>query len=80
MSNHYARNQEMRNEIAGVSDYGNALYSPVPGHSVNAELYYRFKPIEWLDLQPGLQYWHRPGGLSETQDAWVIGLKTVVRF
>lgn len=80
MSNHYSRNQEFRNELAGVSDYGNALYSPVPGHSVNAELYYRFRPVDWLELQPGLQYWHRPGGIGETQDAWVTGLKTVIKF
>ncbi|MCL2894810.1 carbohydrate porin [Brenneria tiliae] len=80
MSNHYARNQQYMNQINGVSDYGNALYSPVPGYSTNAELYYRFRPIPWLELQPGLQYWHHPGGLKETQNAWVLGLKTVVAF
>lgn len=80
MSNHYARNQAYQNEVQGVTDYGNALYSPLPGHSINAELYYRFRPVGWLELQPGLQYWHHPGGVRETQDAWVTGLKTVISF
>ncbi|NDJ57110.1 carbohydrate porin [Enterobacteriaceae bacterium 4M9] len=80
MSNHYARNQAAHNEVLGVGDYGNPLYSPLPGHSVNAELYYRFRPLSWLELQPGLQYWHRPAGIKETQDAWVLGLKTVLTF
>ncbi|EQA9808171.1 MULTISPECIES: carbohydrate porin [Enterobacteriaceae] len=80
VSDHYARNQAYLNQVNGVSDYNNPLYSPVPGHAVNAEFYYRFAPVPWLSLQPGLQYWHRPGGLKETQDAWVVGLKTIVAF
>lgn len=80
MSNHYVRNQEYMNQVNGVSDYGDALYSPVPGESTNAELYYRFRPIPWLELQPGVQYWRHPGGLKETQDAWVLALKTIVAF
>jgi porin len=51
----------------------------VAGHSLNGELYYRFRPVSWLELQPGLQYWHRPGGVAQTQDAWVEW-KTVVTF
>lgn len=80
MSDHYRDNQQALNDIQGVDDYGNPLYSPLPGHSVNAELYYRLRVTSWLELQPALQYWHRPGGLKETQDAWVTGLKTVVTF
>lgn len=80
ISNHYSRNQQAKNEEGNINDYSNALYSPVPGHSVNAELYYRFRPASWLDLQPGIQFWHRPGGLSETQDAWIGELKVSVTF
>jgi porin len=80
ISNHYSRNQQAKNEVSGINDYSNALYNPVPGHSVNAELYYRFRPVSWLELQPGIQYWHHPGGLSETQDAWVGELKTSITF
>ncbi len=80
MSNHYARNQQYMNEVSGATDYYAANYQPVAGHSVNAELYYRLRPVSWLELQPGLQYWHRPGGVAQTQDARVIEWKTVVTF
>ncbi|ROP62800.1 porin [Enterobacter sp. BIGb0383] len=80
MSNDYARNQRALNQLSGVTAYSDPSYRPVPGHSVNAELYYRLRPASWLEVQPAVQYWHRPGGLAETQDAWVMALKTVVTF
>ncbi|HKS33408.1 MAG TPA: carbohydrate porin [Enterobacteriaceae bacterium] len=80
MSNDYARNQRALNQLSGATEYNDPSYRPVPGHSVNAELYYRLRPVSWLEVQPALQYWHRPGGLAETQDAWVMALKTVVTF
>lgn len=80
MSNQYARNQRYMNTISGISDYNDAAYHPVPGHSLNGEFYYRFRPVSWLELQPGLQYWHRPAGIAHTQDAWVTELKTAVTF
>ena len=80
MSSHYARNQRYMNQISGATDYNDPAYQPVAGHSLNGELYYRFRPVSWLELQPGLQYWHRPGGVAQTQDAWVAEWKTVVTF
>ncbi|WEF29576.1 carbohydrate porin [Klebsiella aerogenes] len=80
MSSHYARNQQYMNTLSGAQDYADPAYQPVAGHSINGELYYRFRPVSWLELQPGLQYWHRPGGVAQTQDAWVIEWKTVVTF
>ncbi len=80
MSKQSARNQRYLNEINGISDYDNPLYHPVAGHPLNGELYYRFRPVKWLELQPGIQYWHHPGGISQTQGAWVTELKTVVIF
>lgn len=80
ISHHYARAQQIKNELHGIHDATNPYYSPVPGHALNAELYYRFRPLSWLELQPDLQFWHRPGGIKSTQDAWVTGLKTVVFF
>lgn len=79
-SKDYARNQHELNRLSGVTDYSSPDYHPVPGASVNAELYYRLRPVSWLDVQPAVQYWHHPGGLAETQDAWVLALKTVVTF
>ena len=80
VSEHYARAQQLKNQIQGIKNVNDPWYSPVPGNSLNAELYYRFRPVSWLELQPDLQYWHHPGGLRHTQDAWVTGLKTVVFF
>ena len=80
MSSHYARNQRYMNQISSATDYNDPAYQPVAGHSLNGELYYRFRPVSWLELQPGLQYWHRPGGVAQTQDAWVVEWKTVVTF
>lgn len=79
-SDELAHNQRYMNSISGISDYNNPGYRPVPGRSMNAEIYYRFRPVPWIELQPGIQYWHNPGGVSETQDAWVTELKTVVTF
>ncbi len=80
MSNHYARQQDYLNKISGINDYHSAAYFPHPGHAFNSEIYYRFRPVPWLELQPGIQYWHHPGGVAKTQDAWVTELKTVVTF
>lgn len=35
MGSQYARNQRYINMIRGVSDYNDAAYHPVPGHSLN---------------------------------------------
>ncbi|MGV8925521.1 MAG: carbohydrate porin [Ewingella sp.] len=80
MSDHYRQNQINLNNVDQVDDYGNPLYHPLPGHSVNADLYYQIKVRPWLILQPDLQYWYRPAGIKETQDAWVTGLKAIVTF
>lgn len=80
MSRHYIRNQRYINKMTGVIDDYSPDYHPVPGHSINGEFYYRFRPLNWLELQPGIQYWHHPGGVAKTQDAWVTELKTVVTF
>ncbi len=80
MSSLSARNQRYMNQLSGATDYNDPAWQPVAGHSLNGELYYRFRPVSWLELQPGLQYWHRPGGVAQTQDAWVVEWKTVVTF
>lgn len=80
MSKYQARTQRLQNELNGVDDYNDPSYTPVVGHSVQLDLYYRFRPVSWLDIQPDIQYWIRPSGVKETQDAVVVGLKTAVRF
>lgn len=80
MSKYLAQSEQQQNELGSINDYYNPAYTPVAGHSVNAELYYRFRPLGWLEIQPDLQYWIRPGGIKQTSNAVVLGLKTVVRF
>ncbi|QPE17863.1 carbohydrate porin [Providencia rettgeri] len=80
LSDHFAKNQKIQNEQLGITDYNDPLYHPITSNALNAELYYRFKPVHWLELQPSMQYWHQPGGVKRTSDAWVLGLKTVLTF
>ncbi|MVT05944.1 carbohydrate porin [Enterobacter sp. 10-1] len=80
MSNHYRQSQYQQNVISGINDYHNSRYKPVPDHSIDVEMYYRYLPVSWLELQPGIQFWHRPGGLNKTDDAWISSFKTMVYF
>lgn len=80
MSNRLAKTQRQVNQISGIYDYDNPLYQPVQRHAINFDLYYRFRPVSWLDIQPDLQYWINPGAVSETKNAFVVGLKTAIRF
>lgn len=45
-----------------------------------AEVFYGWKPVTGLDLQPGVQYVRHPGGLAPRKDAVVLGIKADVRF
>ena len=79
-SANFRRSQNFLNQQSEAENYSDPRYAPLPESSVNAELYYRFKLAPWLELQPLIQYWGRPGGLTQTSDAWVLGLKTAVNF
>lgn len=61
LSDHYRDKQRYLNQLNNATAYNDPNFRPVPGHSVTAELYYRFNVTPWLQLQPGLQYWHHPG-------------------
>jgi len=79
-SSHYQREQNYLNEINGVSDINDPLWKPVPGHSIDLDIYYRVQVTPWLAIQPEIQFWKNPAGVSETPDAWVGALKTMVTF
>ncbi|WP_213989142.1 carbohydrate porin [Sodalis sp. dw_96] len=79
-SSHYQREQNYLNGMNGVSDINDPLWKPVPGHSIDLDLYYRVQVTSWLAIQPEIQFWKNPAGLSETPDAWVGALKTMVTF
>lgn len=44
------------------------------------ELYYQFEPLSSIILRPDVQLIKSPSGSNETQDAWVMGLRTVVNI
>ncbi len=45
-----------------------------------AEVFYGWRPMAGLELQPGLQYVRHPGGIASRGDVVVAGLKADVRF
>lgn len=76
---HWAnKDQQQKQTITDL--YGETGYWPIGSSAINAELFYRLQVTPWFQLQPSVQYWHNPGAISETPDAWVMGLKTSVTF
>lgn len=53
---------------------------PAPGAEYTAELFYGFRPLNWLELRPNLQWIRRPGGFRDARDIGVVGLKAALRF
>ncbi len=45
-----------------------------------AEVFYGWKPLVGVDLQPGIQFVRHPGGFTSRKDAVVVGMKADVRF
>lgn len=79
-SEHFIRRQNEKNRVNGISDTSNSLWAPVPQRSLSYSLYYRIQATPWLAIQPELQYWYHPSGLTETQDAVVGAIKTTITF
>lgn len=79
-SEHFKRRQNEINRINGITDVNDPSWAPVPERSLTYSLYYRIQATPWLAIQPELQYWYRPSGLTETQDAIVGALKTTITF
>ncbi len=81
MSSHYARNQRYMNQISGATDYNDPAYQPVAGHSLNGELYYRFRPVSlgWSCSRACSTGTVRAAS-RRPEDAWVVEWKTVVTF
>ena len=44
------------------------------------ELYYAWTPVPSVSVRPNVQYIRHPGGTTRNDDAFVIGLKTLVAF
>ena len=69
------KNAELRNGSNGVSDYDNALFSPIRETEYNFEINYGFHVTNWLTVRPNLQYVVQPGGVDKVDNALVAGLK-----
>ena len=52
--------------------------TPVRDAEYASELYYSLHPIDWLELQPNIQYIHHPGGIRQADDVAVLGLKAAL--
>jgi len=44
------------------------------------EIYYQFEPMSSVILRPDVQFVQNPSGSKEIDDAWVMGLRTVVNI
>jgi porin len=62
---------------ANVTDPGSV---DVQSYEMDIELNYRAQVAPWFTLMPNLQYVVRPGGLSSTPSAFVLGLQAAVAF
>ena len=49
------------------------------GDEYVTEVFYSFAPIASIQIRPNLQYIHNPGG-TDLDDAFVVGLKTIIAF
>ncbi|EGM3940011.1 carbohydrate porin, partial [Escherichia coli] len=45
-----------------------------------AELHYSFVVTPWLTLRPNVQLLIDPGGVSEIDDAWVVGTQITIKL
>jgi len=62
---------------ANVTDPGSV---DVQSYEMDIELNYRAQVAPWFALMPNLQYVVRPGGVSSTPNAFVLGLQAAVTF
>jgi len=68
------------NTLSGIDDYDNPGFVPLRGSEYDAELYYGVHVTDWLTVRPNVQFIKRPGGVSQVDDAWVMGLKVSSTF
>ncbi|AIB38229.1 MULTISPECIES: carbohydrate porin [Pseudomonas] len=80
VNNDVKKNAELLNAANGVSDYDNALYTPIRETEYNVELNYGFHVTNWLTVRPNLQYVVQPGGVDKVDNALVAGLKIQSTF
>lgn len=65
---------------AGTQRQATALGEAEPGEELVVEVLYDLVVRPWFHLQPDLQWIRHPGGQVGVPDAWVVGLRTAIRF
>ena len=79
LNNDYINNARLTNQLgAGVAGFNPVLIRD--SAEVVGEVYYNFQVTPAISIQPGLQYWINPAGVSQTEDAYVVGLKLMANF
>jgi porin len=62
------------------ANVGNPGASDVQSYEMDIELNYRAQVAPWFTLMPNLQFVVRPGGLTSTPNAFVLGLQAAATF
>lgn len=75
-----ARRAQLLNDKKGLDDYDNPAWTPVRDAEYAAELHYSFVVTPWLTLRPNVQLLIDPGGVSEIDDAWVVGTQITIKL
>ena len=73
----------VNSRIAAVEIQQNAAgLGPVSVQSSEyvAEIFYSVHAAKWLELRPNIQYVHQPGGIAQSSDDVIAGLRLSVNF
>jgi porin len=61
-------------------DAATGATTPTAGYETVGEVFYAWKPLRYLSLQPNVQVVRHPGGISSNEAVVVIGLRTSADF
>lgn len=68
VNENYRKNIKLENQV-------NNSEIPIQDYEISTELFYGLNLNNGIILRPNIQYIKNPGGVKETNDAWVLGLK-----
>lgn len=72
--------QRLINEVNGVEDYTDPLFTPLQFSEYATELHYTYVVSPAVTLRPNVQYLKNLGGVKEIDSALVAGLTISVKF
>nr|WP_255263487.1 MULTISPECIES: carbohydrate porin [Pseudomonas] len=80
VSPQFKKRQQMLSAMSGITNFDDPDFIPVLGKEYSAETFYGIQATKWLMIRPNIQYVRHPGGVSEVEDAVIVGLKIQSRF